>query len=218
MSDARVERLFEDGLTALRKEQYSRAHDYFSEVMDLDPGLPQVHYNLGLAAANLFCWEDARDAFNMALRIQPHPDFWIHLGLTHLHLRNWQEALVSFESALEMDSHSEVALAHKDDLLIFLNHDKRSAESIPNLCYGWFDSRLQNFVGVDPEIIVKARRAELRSYLSEYYQQGKEKCDHSHRFTEQWSLENGLDPLGVSRFLYSRGMRCDCEVLAESMA
>ena len=33
---------------------------------------------------------------------------------------------------------------------------------------------------------------------------------------EDWALRKGRDPLGVSRFLFERGLRCDCEVLAET--
>jgi tetratricopeptide (TPR) repeat protein len=208
-----LEKLFEDGLAALRRDRFSEAADHFSAAMEIDPEMPQIHYNMGLALGRLFRWRDALACFRMAIRIQPHPDAWVHSGLANLHLRNWDEALEAFEEALALEPNSEVARAHRDDLREFFALEQRSPASCPFLCTGWFDPRLESYAGVDPVIVPKARRRELREFLARELAEAP--CDHTHAATEEWSLRNGLDPLGVSRFLFERGLRCDCKVLGE---
>ncbi len=214
MALSRLEKLFEDALGAIRKQRYNHACDLFAEAMEIDPQMPQIHYNMGVALSRLYRWREAAESFRLAIRIQPHPDSWVHLGLVHLHQREWEKALHDFESALRLDAGSEVAQAHRDDLVTFLERGPRSDDDSPFLCTGWFDPRQEDFVGVDPEIVPKARRRELREYIASQIGDPGE-CDHTHALTEEWALKNDLDPLGVSRFLHERGLRCDCEVLAE---
>jgi tetratricopeptide (TPR) repeat protein len=217
MALPRVAQVFEAALGNLRKHRYNRAYDQFTEAMEMDPERPEIHYNRGLAAGYLYRWDDAVECFRMALRLEEHPDYWIHLGLARLHLRDWEEALYDFNRALEVDHNHPVAIAHRDDLERFLGPSRHPAGDAPSLCYGWYDPRLESFEGVDPEIVDKAERARLREYVREALEAagGAGACDHTHRFTEEWALHEGRDPLGVSRFLYSRGLRCDCQVLGE---
>lgn len=210
-----LEKTFEDALTALRKQRYNEAHDLFSDVMELEPEMPQVHYNMGLACGHLFRWRDAEESFRMALRIRQDPEYWIHLGLAHLHMKQWDEALRDFASALDLDPGSEIARAHLADLERFLDPASPTHAAVPFLCAGWFDTRLEDFVGIDPEIVSKAERVELRRYIADCLDGDPAACDDTHRFAEEWALRHGRDPLGVSRFLYERGLRCDCEVLRE---
>lgn len=215
MSLTHLEKFFEDGLRAIRKERYNHACDCFAEAMEIDPQLPQIHYNIGIALGQLYRWEDARASFRMALRLQPHPDSWVHLGLAELRLRCWKEALVAFEEALKLEPASEVAQAHRADVAEFLTHQNRYPDSCPSFCSGWYDTRLKDFVGIDPEIIPKGERHAIREYIRAQLEGDGVLCDHTHNLTEEWALKNGLEPLGVSRFLYDRGLRCDCLVLEE---
>ena len=73
--------------------------------------------------------------------------------------------------------------------------------------------RLEDFVGVDPVIVDKNTRKDLREFLSQ--ELAEESCDHTYFGCQEWALKQGLEPLGVSRFLYERNMKCDCQVLAE---
>src|SRR6267378_321885 len=68
MSPSRVEKIFDEGLMALRKTRYNLAFDLFTEVMELEPEVPEAHYNRGLAAARLLKWDEAERNFSMALR------------------------------------------------------------------------------------------------------------------------------------------------------
>jgi hypothetical protein len=42
----------------------------------------------------------------------------------------------------------------------------------------------------------------------------KEPCDHTLRFTTEWSGQQGLDPDVVTRWTSQHGGYCDCEVAA----
>jgi tetratricopeptide (TPR) repeat protein len=215
MAISRVERLFEEALECLRKERYNRAYDLFTEAMELDPQMPEIHYNRGIAAAGLFRWPEACEAFRLAVRLQPHPDYWLRLGLAHLHLRRWDDARHDFQAALALDRGSEQARLYFDALESFLLRPDRAADAVPPICAGWFDPRLQAFAGVDPEIVPKARRRELRDFIRDVFEKEGHGCDHTHAVTEEWALRHDLDARGVCRFLYGRGLRCDCEVLHE---
>jgi len=210
------ERLFDEACTALRKMRYNLAFDLFTEVMEIVPENPDVHYNRGLAAGHLLKWEEAEKNFDMALRLRLDPDYLMHRALARLHLRHWDQALLDLDSVLSLERENELAKLHRRDLAFFLDRPGRSAADAPIFCDGWFDARLEEFVGVDPEIVPKADRRELRRYIAEALEpEGPSDCDHTFRLTEEWAIENHRDPVGVSRFLFERGMRCDCQVLAE---
>ena len=213
MGNPKVEQLFESGLSAHRKLYYNRAFDCFTEAMELDPEMPEVHYNRGLAASELYRWDDAEESFRMALRLQEHPDYRIHLGLTLLHKKEWERGLEAFERVLEFEPDNELARLHKADLNFYLTREEGERGTCPGLCVAWFDPRLEDFVGVDPVIVDKNTRKDLREFLSQ--ELAEESCDHTYFGCQEWALKQGLEPLGVSRFLYERNMKCDCQVLAE---
>jgi tetratricopeptide (TPR) repeat protein len=213
---SRVEKLFDEALMALRKMRYNLAFDLFTEVMELEPEIPEVHYNRGLAAGHLLKWEEAAQNFSMALRMTSDTDSFLQRAIARLHLRDWDGALRDLDAVLAQERENELGNYHRRDLVLFLERTGRKPEDVPFHCVGWFDPRLKDFVGVDPEIVPKAERAGLRAYLVEALKDAAPAgCDHSFRFTEEWALENRRDPRGVSRFLFERGMRCDCQVVAE---
>ena len=165
MGNPRLERTFDEGLVAMRKLRYNRAFDCFSAAMELDPEMPEVYYNRGIAASELSRWDDAEESFRMALRLHGHPAYRIHLGLTLLHRKQWQRAREEFEKALELEPESELARTHKNDLDFFLSRDEEERGVCPPLCILWFDPRLEDFVGVDPVIVAKKERGTLREYI-----------------------------------------------------
>ncbi len=212
----REEKLFDEACDALRKMHYNLAFDLFSEVMEIVPENPEVHYNRGLAAGHLLKWQEAEENFNMSLRLRQDPDCLMHRALARLHLRHWDDALVDLDSVLSMEKENELAKMHRRDLVMFLQRSGRSSADVPFFCSGWFDERLDEFIGVDPEIVPKADRADLREYIAQALApEGAAGCDHTFRITEEWAVENHRDPPGVCRFLFERGMRCDCDVLRE---
>src|SRR5574341_195140 len=185
--------------------------------MEIEPELPEVHYNRGLAAGHLLKWDEAAANFSMAIRLGTDPDFFLHRALARMHLRDWRGALEDLDAALVLDKDCPLAHFHRGDLAAFLERKVRRPEEAPFLCADWFDPRLGEFVGVDPEIVPKAERVGLRAYLAEALRDaGPAGCNHTLRFTQEWAIETRRDPLGVSRFLFERGMRCDCQVLAEA--
>jgi hypothetical protein len=152
----------------------------------------------------------------MALRLCTDADYLLQRALALLHQKDWEGALRDLDAVLALERENELANYHRRDLVHFLERTGRKPEDVPFYCGGWFDPRLKDFVGVDPEIVPKAERAELRAYLVEALKDtAPTGCDHTFRFTEEWALENRRDPRGVSRFLFERGMRCDCQVAAE---
>ena len=110
---------------------------------DDDPEMPEVHYNRGLAASELYRWDDAEESFRMALRLQEHPDYRIHLGLTLLHKKEWERGLEAFERALEFEPDNELARLHKADLNFYLTRVEGERGTCPGLCVAWFDPRLE---------------------------------------------------------------------------
>ncbi len=218
MGNPALERLFEDGLTALRKLRFNDAYDRFTEAMEMSPGLPEIYYNLGIASGRLLRWEEAAAFFRMALRVHCHPDAasTTHLGLALLHQRRWSEARVALRRALSRDGGLAQARAHLQDLEEFLANDGGDhALEHPALCEGWYDSMLDDFVGVDPVIVPKDEREALRAFIEKVFAAEPGGCDHTFAVTEEWAVKTDREPLGVARFLYGRNMRCDCQVLAE---
>ena len=214
MGNSKLERIFDEGLVAMRKLRYNLAFDCFTAAMELEPEMPEVHYNRGVASSELYRWDDAEESFRMALRLQSHSIYRIHLGLTLLHKKQWERARQEFEKSLELDPESEIARMHKNDLDFYLTRDESDRGACPPLCVAWFDPRLEDFVGVDPVIVAKKERAVLREYVRQ--ELDGDACDHTFFLTEEWAVKQGLEPIGVTRFLHGRDMKCDCEVLGEA--
>ncbi len=218
-----IERLFEIGLNELRKQRYTFAYDAFLEAMELGPNLPEVYYNLGVVAGHLFRWEEAEGYFKMALRtyLNPNPDCYIHLALIYLRQREWADAREALVKTLKLDAADELARLHLEDLDRFLALSaEEQNQAHPRLCEGWYDERLKDYAGIDPDIVIKKEREPLREFIFEAMgkpEQPQEECDGSHELVEEWALRQGRDPLGVSRFLFERGMKCDCQVLREPL-
>ncbi len=213
---SREEKIFDEACTALRKMRYNLAFDLFTEVMEILPENPEVHYNRGLAAGHLLKWDEAEANFSMALRLNQDADYLLHRALARLHLRHWDDALLDLDAVLALERENELAKIHHRDLIYFLGRTERGPAEVPVFCSDWFDERLGEFVGVDPEIVPKAERADLRASIARGLEgDGPAGCDHTFRLTEEWAIERRRDPQGVCRFLFERGMRCDCQVLAE---
>src|SRR5262245_46510161 len=106
---SREEKIFDGACDALRKMRYDLAFDLFTEVMELIPENPDVHYNRGLCAGHLFKWEEAERNFSMALRLRTDPDYLIHRALALLHLRRWDEALRDLDAVLALERGNELA-------------------------------------------------------------------------------------------------------------
>ena len=215
----RSERYFDEAMDALRGQRYNLAFDLFTEVMELEPEVHEVHYNRGLAAGHLLKWEEAERNFTMALRMAVDPAYHLHRAIARMHQRRWQEAIEDLDAALALDRELELASLHRNGLELFLRTAGRGPADVPMHVREWFDPRLDAFVGVDPEIVPKADRESLRRSIAEDLRDSDPPgCDHTHRFTEEWALRNRRDPLGVARFLFERGLTCDCRVLAEGQS
>ena len=215
-NSSQVERIFEEACQAIRQLRYNLAYDLFTEVMEMVPENSDVHYNRGLAAGHLLKWAEAESNFDMALRIRKEPDYFFHRAMARLHQRRWAEGLEDLDGFLSQGGSNDMVRSYRQDLVFFLGNALRRPADFPFFCEGWFDERLDAFIGVDPEIIPKAERAVLRRYIAEAFEdEGPPGCDHTHRITEEWALVNGRDPRGVARFLHERGLPCDCRVLAE---
>jgi len=214
---SREEKIFDEACKALRKLRYNLAFDLFTEVMEILPENPEIYYNRGLSAGHLLKWEEAELNFSMALRLMREPDYYLHRALARLHLRRWEEALEDLNSVLELERENEFARIQHRDLVRFLDRPGKDPSDVPPGCREWFDERLLEFVGVDPEIVTKSDRAGLREFIArELGEEGPAGCDHTYTITEEWALKTHREPLGVCRFLFERGMHCDCQVLAEA--
>lgn len=62
------------GIDLGRQERYEEAVIYFSQLARAYPDEPAAHYNLGLALSAVERFEDARQAFERALELEP--EYW----------------------------------------------------------------------------------------------------------------------------------------------
>jgi tetratricopeptide (TPR) repeat protein len=94
------------GKAALNREEGDKAIAEFQQAAELDPNLPYLHFNLGLAYLARTNFEQARDEFLKDVAIEPDVAFnYDRLGVAYSYLQDDAKAEESFREALRRDSH-----------------------------------------------------------------------------------------------------------------
>ncbi len=100
------------GLTYLKLEDFENAETYFLKAKEKDIQDDEVHYNLGIAYANLKKYKKAQMAFMMSMYLQkPQLDkHYYHLGMLQLSQKEQKKAIKLFEKGLESNPRNKTIL------------------------------------------------------------------------------------------------------------
>jgi len=94
------EKLWSVGLFYLRREEFEKARDFFKRSTELNPYMPHLRYNLGLAHANLGEPAQALTNYNKALKIAPDYTLAYHqMGQMFFERADLKKALKFFRRA-----------------------------------------------------------------------------------------------------------------------
>lgn len=94
------------GKAALNRDENDKAVAELQKAVELDPDLPYVHFNLGLAYMARTDFEHAREEFLRDVAIEPDVAFnYDRLGTTYSYLQDDAKAEENFKEALRRDSH-----------------------------------------------------------------------------------------------------------------
>ncbi len=112
------------------KARYAEALDEFNQALDLNPEIPDLHYNLAVVSASLGKYDAAIGHYNRALALNPN-DAVSHHNLASLlapRKDRIEEARSHYEQALKIDP--KYADAHRDlaNVLILSNHTPEAIE------------------------------------------------------------------------------------------
>ena len=95
------------GLLEARQEHYDRAIDFYQRALAIDPNLPGLQMNVGLAMFKAAQFPDAIKAFSAELR--KHPDdlrLTTLLGMAHYGMKDYLVAIPYLQRAAERDPQS----------------------------------------------------------------------------------------------------------------
>jgi len=98
-------------------ENYDKAIEYYTKVLELEPEDPGTMNNLGLA---LVCKEDYKEAISVylkSLEIDPNdPITWDNLGIAYEHTNDFEKAKEACQKALELEPSDEEIHQHLDEI------------------------------------------------------------------------------------------------------
>ena len=111
-----VEALAHLGLLDARQEHYETAIGYYRKASAIDPELPGLQINLGLALFKAAQFPDAIKSFSSELKKRPgDPRLTILLGMAHYGMKDYLVAIPYLQRAAELDPQSvalRITLAH----------------------------------------------------------------------------------------------------------
>lgn len=101
---ARVDQLFELGISYGKDKKYDLAIDTYRELLKIEPMHPSALHNLGVVLGNTKRHQEALEAFQGAVKLAPyHAAFHASLGSAYMNLRRWDESLASLNESLRLD-------------------------------------------------------------------------------------------------------------------
>jgi len=120
---ADLERLSDEGQTALKEQQFERAAQAYEQIVKLDPGSAMAHSNLGLALYMSSRYPKAIIELQKALELNPHLDHTrVLLALSWFNSGDIGRATPLLEKAYQTDKNDPVVVAHLG--LAYLRQEK----------------------------------------------------------------------------------------------
>ncbi len=102
-------------LAVLDRDEESFEH--LAEAADLNPGLVEAHYHIGLSYLRRYLWVPAARAFSEALSLDPrHQRSYVGLGLAAAGAHRNEEAIQYFDRALQLNPNDPIAKSRKAEL------------------------------------------------------------------------------------------------------
>jgi len=93
---------FDAAMASIRAEDYQAAMESLETVVELAPGFPEVHYNLGFVSEKLGKPEEAMEHYLAAL--ESRPDYYeAHIAIAEIHTKrqDWTKAAEHLRKAIE---------------------------------------------------------------------------------------------------------------------
>ncbi|UCF05299.1 MAG: tetratricopeptide repeat protein [bacterium] len=121
---------YEEAEAAFNEKRYDEAADLFAEYTDRKTENPWGYYMLGLSAWKAGDHENAEEAFEQALELDPnHVKSWLNLSRVLLDTSRPEEALTKIEEALAKDPQSNVAYRLKGRALHQMGRNEEAIEA-----------------------------------------------------------------------------------------
>ena len=129
-----VEALFLVGIAYGQLKEYEAALDSFQRVIALNPSMPAVYQNMGLALKELGRPQDAITAFRKAVQLKPDfIDAWCGLGLVCSSIRQYSGAEECFRKALAVRPDNMTVQYHLAQTLRALQRHQEAFEIFSHL-------------------------------------------------------------------------------------
>lgn len=105
------------GLTYLSQNIYDKAQEQFNEIIKIDPGFYEAHYNLGISYEKIKDIEQAITNFKKTIELKSdYAPAYYHLGILNLILKNKKEAIANLEKVLSLLPESNIGKLSEKEL------------------------------------------------------------------------------------------------------
>src|SRR5665811_1365595 len=84
------------------------AKEYYLKAIDLNPNVAVYYENLGLINEELLSWQEAADAYEKAVALDPTANLYNYLGLAYYSMKNYSAAIRNYVKAIELNKESAV--------------------------------------------------------------------------------------------------------------
>jgi tetratricopeptide (TPR) repeat protein len=126
--------LFSQGALALKDGEFSRAEQFFRQVIALDPKSGAAHINLGVTYMRERRWEDAMVELHQAETLSPQtPGIQLNMGLIYYLKSNFDAAIEPFSNVLKLEPDSLQASYLLGLCYFFTNRYRAAVETLAPL-------------------------------------------------------------------------------------
>jgi tetratricopeptide (TPR) repeat protein len=150
--------LFEKGMKAFAENRYQESEEYFTQVLEGEPGFRMAWESRGAARLRLERTESAIEDFTKAIELAPDKSRPYHMRGLALERRGaWEEAISDFDRAISLDR-EYVAAYHSRSLLRLRRGEEALAEEDLQTFKHLTEKRLEEF-GNEHNILRSAHMA-----------------------------------------------------------
>lgn len=111
VSASNADELGKEGYKLGIQGKWSKAIEVYNAALEVDPTHAKIWYNKGIALNNLQRYEEAIDAFDQVIRINPEEvnaraSAWFNKGMALQKLGRYEEAIEAFDQQLKINPNS----------------------------------------------------------------------------------------------------------------